>query len=232
MTDKTIIFTDGASRGNPGPGGWGAIIVEGTQVKEIGGGETRTTNNRMELDAAINALKEVPAGAKVKLYTDSQYLINGITKWINAWMKNEWKTKEKKDVLNKEYWQNLHKACEGKEIEWLRVKGHSNIGGNERCDEIATHVADGNKPILFKGDMINYDVDVAEPTEEQMSESSDRERKNSKAYSYLSLVDGGVQRHSDWADCKARVDGQKGAKFRKSISKEDEEDIVRGWGIK
>jgi ribonuclease HI len=231
MKDYIIIYTDGASRGNPGPGGWGAVIIEGNNIKEIGGGETRTTNNKMELSAAIGALSETSKDIKIKLYTDSQYVINGITKWINGWLANDWKTKEKKDVLNKDLWQKLHKLNIDREIEWKRVKGHAGVPGNERCDEIATAIAGGEKPILYSGDRRNCDIDFTEPSEEELAEHSDRERKSAKAYSYLSLVGGKLEKHSDWASCKDRVNGVAGAKFRKSISIEDEAEIIKSWGI-
>jgi len=231
MIDKALIFTDGASRGNPGPGGWGAVIIEGGNVIELGDGETKTTNNRMELTAALEAIKKTPKGAKLTIYTDSSYLINGITKWVFGWLKNDWKTKEKKEVLNKDIWQELQKVTTEREIEWQQVKGHAGIAGNNRADEIATSFADRNSPDLFQGDRIHYALDIKKPTEEQLSVASDRERKNAKAYSYLSLVDNELKKHSDWASCKERVEGKQGAKFRKAISQEDENEILKGWGM-
>lgn len=232
MTNKILIYTDGASRGNPGPGGWGAIVITGTEVNEIGVGEKNTTNNRMELSAAIGALKKTPPGSEITLYTDSAYMINGITKWIHGWMKNEWKTKDKKDVLNRDIWQELHRLVEERSIDWKQVKGHAGIPGNERADVIATAFGDGNDPELFKGSIRKYNIKVSPPTDSELSTTSDGQRKKTKAHSYLSLVDGKLERHSIWKDCEARVKGTQGAKFRKAISKEDEEDILRAWGIK
>lgn len=232
MNNKIIIYTDGSSRGNPGPGGYGAIVIEGTNIEEIGDGETRTTNNRMEISAALYAIKKTPVGSKIRLFTDSGYLINGITKWIHGWLKNNWKTSDKKDVLNKDLWQKLFDVVEDREIEWFQVKGHAGIPGNNRADEIATGFGQGEKVILFKGDLRNYEINVSEPTKQEMSETSDRERRNTRAYSYISLVNGELVKHSTWSECEARVKGKEGAKFRKTISAEDELEIMRSWGVR
>jgi len=184
----------------------------------------------MELTAALEALKTTPVGSKIALYTDSAYLINGITKWVFGWMKNNWKTTTKQDVLNKDIWQNLHTVVEDRDVDWKQVKGHAGIPGNERADEIATTYGDGNEANLFKGSIHGYEIVVSPPSNEQMSSSTDR--KKTKAYSYLSLVNDKLGRHSTWKDCEDRVKGEQGAKFRKAISKEDEEDILKGWGMK
>ncbi len=232
MSDKILIYTDGASRGNPGPGGYGAIIVEGKNVLEIGDGETKTTNNRMEISAALYALKKTPVGSKIRIFTDSGYLINGITKWIHGWLRNNWKTSDKKDVLNKDLWQSLYEVVEDREIEWFQVKGHAGIAGNNRADEIATGFGDGDRVILFNGDIRNYNINISEPSKEEMSETSDRERRNTRAYSYISLVDGKLIKHSTWSECETRVKGKEGAKFRKTISAEDELEIMKSWGVR
>src|SRR5690349_20559844 len=114
------IFTDGSSRGNPGPGGWGVIIVSENEVQEIGGRETQTTNNRMELMACIKALENI-AGEKITLYTDSEYVLKGMTVWVHNWQKKNWKTAAKKPVLNKDLWQKLIEVSEGKDISWKLV---------------------------------------------------------------------------------------------------------------
>ena len=150
------IYTDGSSKGNPGPGGWGAIIFNGENVKEIGSRENMTTNNRMEIMAAIEALKNLEACpnneiGRVVIYTDSEYLIKGITTWIKNWQKNNWRTKDKREVLNKDLWEKLLELTEGKNIEWKKVAGHSGHEFNERCDEIATSFADGEKVELYNG---------------------------------------------------------------------------------
>ncbi|MCK5167695.1 MAG: ribonuclease HI [Rhodospirillaceae bacterium] len=131
------IFTDGACSGNPGPGGWGVLMLWGEQEKEIYGGEPDTTNNRMELMAAIRGLESLKRGMKVRLYTDSTYVRDGITKWIHGWKKNGWKTAAKKPVKNQDLWQLLEKAILEHEVEWHWVKGHSGHPENERADELA-----------------------------------------------------------------------------------------------
>ena len=136
------IYTDGSSRGNPGPGGWAAITLKGKEVKELGGREEHTTNNRMELKAAIEGLKAVPAGSKVHVIADSEYVVKGITLWIKGWIAKNWRTAAKKPVLNQDLWQELLKVAEGKSIEWKVVLGHSGVAQNERADVIATSFAD------------------------------------------------------------------------------------------
>ena len=131
------IYTDGACKGNPGAGGWGAILKYGDAEKELWGGEPETTNNRMELMAAIAALECLKRGSDVVLYTDSQYLRQGITEWIFGWKKKNWRSSTGKPVKNVELWQRLDKAAEPHKIEWRWVKGHSGDPGNERADQLA-----------------------------------------------------------------------------------------------
>lgn len=135
---KVTIFTDGACSGNPGPGGWGAILKSGDNEKELNGGEFETTNNRMELLAAINGLDSLKGGPHdVSLYTDSSYVKDGISKWIYGWKKNGWKTAAKKPVKNAELWQALEEATNKHKVEWHWVKGHAGHEENERADELA-----------------------------------------------------------------------------------------------
>lgn len=149
------IYTDGSARGNPGPGGWGAIIISDTEVKEIGGSDEHTTNNKMELTAAIRALENMP-GDMVTIYTDSEYVMKGITSWIHGWQAKGWRTAAKKPVLNKELWQELLAQTEGKNISWKYVQGHSGDKYNDRCDEIATKFADGEDANLYEGPRALY----------------------------------------------------------------------------
>ncbi len=139
MTDekKVLIYTDGACSGNPGPGGWGAILMWGAHKKELWGGEANTTNNRMELLAAISALEALKRPSKVELWTDSAYVKDGISKWIHGWKKNGWKTADKKPVKNAELWQRLDEACARHDISWHWLKGHAGHEFNERADELA-----------------------------------------------------------------------------------------------
>ena len=138
MSDqKVIIHTDGACSGNPGPGGWGAILDYKNTRKEIFGGAAETTNNRMELTAAIEALKSLKRACEVEMHVDSQYVKDGITKWIFAWQRNGWKTAAKKPVKNVELWQDLAESIKRHEITWAWVKGHAGHLENERADELA-----------------------------------------------------------------------------------------------
>lgn len=135
--DTVVIYTDGACSGNPGPGGWGAILTHGSTRKELSGGEAVTTNNRMELMAAISALEALKRPCRVELHTDSNYLKDGITKWIHGWKRNGWRTAAKDPVKNAELWQRLDKAISGHKIDWRWVKGHAGDVNNERADELA-----------------------------------------------------------------------------------------------
>ena len=142
---KVVIHTDGACSGNPGPGGWGAILESGPHHKELKGGERLTTNNRMELTAAIEALEALKAPSEVDLYTDSNYLRGGITSWIKGWKKNGWRTADRKPVKNAELWERLEKASLPHAIRWHWVKGHVGHDENERADELAR---EGMAPFL------------------------------------------------------------------------------------
>jgi len=131
------IFTDGACSGNPGPGGWGAILRSGGHEREISGGEKATTNNRMEMMAVIEALRALKQPSTVTVHTDSRYVMGGATKWILGWKKNGWKTADKKPVKNEDLWKELSSALSGHDVSWRWVKGHSNHVENERADALA-----------------------------------------------------------------------------------------------
>ena len=135
--DKIEIFTDGACKGNPGPGGWGALLVAGDHKKEIFGGEATTTNNRMEMTAVIEALATLKRPCKIVLHTDSQYVLKGITEWLEGWKARGWKTAAKTPVKNVDLWQALDAAQAKHQIEWVWVRGHSGHTGNERADALA-----------------------------------------------------------------------------------------------
>lgn len=143
MTELTHveIFTDGACKGNPGPGGWGAVIRSGARERELSGGETLTTNNRMELTAAIEALNALKRPCAVTLSTDSRYVMDGLTKWIHGWQKNGWRTAAKQPVKNADLWQALLAAVKPHRITWQWVKGHAGHPENERADVLASDAA-------------------------------------------------------------------------------------------
>ncbi|WP_029041986.1 ribonuclease HI [Cucumibacter marinus] len=146
MADTVIIHTDGACSGNPGPGGWGALLEFNGKTKALKGGEAETTNNRMELTAAIEALSALKRPCKVELHTDSSYVKDGITKWIHGWKRNGWKTAQKKPVKNAELWQALDEALKRHDVSFHWVKGHAGHDGNERADELANEGMEPFKP--------------------------------------------------------------------------------------
>ncbi len=143
MKHTVEIYTDGACRGNPGPGGWAAVLSAGGREKEISGAQRQTTNNRMELQAVIAALQALRRSAQVRLYTDSQYVRRGITEWLPQWKSRGWKTADRKPVKNQDLWQQLDAAAAEHRIEWHWVPAHSGIPGNERCDALANAAIDG-----------------------------------------------------------------------------------------
>jgi len=245
-SNEIIVFTDGASRGNPGPGGWGAVIIlfqndnrelkvksVKSKVFELGGAEKNTTNNRMEISAAIEALLKIKdKKPRIVIYSDSSYLINGITKWIYSWENRNWITKNKEPVLNKDLWEKLLEIVKLREIEWRHIKGHAGVSGNERADEIATAFADGKNPDLFSGPFSKYKVNVFnlnENRESGIKKTSSKTRSRAKAHSYLSMVDGIIKTHETWAECEKRVKGKSGARFKKALSTEEEKEIKKIW---
>lgn len=142
MTDEVVIYTDGACKGNPGPGGWGAILACRGQERELWGGEAQTTNNRMELTAAIKALAELKRACQVVLVTDSQYVMQGIQDWLPNWKKRGWKTAAKQPVKNADLWQQLDEQVNRHTVTWRWVRGHTGDAGNERADQLANRGVD------------------------------------------------------------------------------------------
>lgn len=139
---EVIIYTDGACRGNPGPGGWGAVLTYGSKKRELSGSEKETTNNRMELLAAIQALESLKRSCKVSLYTDSQYVRKGILEWMDNWKKRGWKTAARKPVKNQDLWISLDTVLTRHDVDWHWVKGHSGVAGNEHADSLANEAID------------------------------------------------------------------------------------------
>jgi ribonuclease HI len=242
--NEIIIYTDGSSLGNPGPGGWGAVVVDGMKVVELGGRENDSTNNRMELTGAIKALRLVQErkleGKKIFIYTDSNYVLNGITMWIYGWVKNNWKTKAGEDVLNKDLWENLFKVefdLKNKyEIEWIKVSGHSGVHLNERCDEIATGFSAQTRPILFTGSLKDYErlfsvsLDDHKEKKSEVKKDINKDSKK-KAFSYVSMISGKVFVDKTWDACEKRVKGKSGAKYKKVFSKQEEQELIGLWSL-
>jgi ribonuclease HI len=142
MAASIDIYTDGACRGNPGPGGWAALLISGAHEREISGAETLTTNNRMELTAVIRALEALKRPVQASIYTDSQYVRKGVLEWLSQWKARGWKTADKKPVKNQDLWQALDDLVQRHELEWHWVKGHSGNAGNERVDALANRAID------------------------------------------------------------------------------------------
>jgi ribonuclease HI len=154
VTGKVIIHTDGACSGNPGPGGWGAVLQYNGTIKELKGGAPLTTNNQMELTAAIEALNALKRPCEIELHTDSQYLKNGLTSWIHSWKRNRWRTAERKPVKNAELWRALDEAVQRHNIDWRWVKGHAGDEMNERADRLANEGMAPFKPKRRKPDVL------------------------------------------------------------------------------
>jgi ribonuclease HI len=234
MTGKVLIFTDGAAKGNPGRGGYGAVISHGDTVKELGGFKELTTNNEMELKAVVEALKEIaPKKVAVEIYTDSKYVVEGAKGWVYGWAKNGWVTTTKSEVLNKELWQELLPLLGKVKIEWHKVPGHVGIVGNERADTIASTFAEKGACSLYIGSLAGYGHNIHDTSydESKAQDRNDaRQRQNQKAHSYISALDGVVKIHATWAECEARVKGRKGARFKKSLDAEEEAQIVKDFG--
>jgi ribonuclease HI len=231
-----IIFCDGACSGNPGPGGWAAIVITSDQnIIELGGSDRATTNNKMELNAAIEGLEAAPPGP-VTIYTDSTYVIRGITQWIWGWIKNGWRSSDGGEVSNKEYWQRLSSVVTARKkegtISWKYVRGHTGVAGNERCDEIAVAFSQGKSIELYDGPLAHYGISIMNlPKDEPLPETKFGASEKKQPVSYLSLIGSIPMRHSNWGDCERRVKGQSGAKFKKAMSLDEEKEILRSWGL-
>lgn len=243
MTDQPIVvFTDGAAKRNPGPGGWGVVIVTPDgHVTELGGGSPLTTNNKMELSGAIAALSHLePITGRLAIYTDSTYVIQGVTQWVHNWRRRGWTTATGGEVLNRDLWERLTgltAARPPRSIAWHYVRGHSGIPGNERVDAIADGFAVRGSVPLYAGPLIGYEVpildlpdDTSVPTRSASSTGGSRAAKG-PAFSYLSVVDGLPMRHATWAECERRVKGRAGARFKKAMSADDQAAVLRAWGF-
>jgi len=232
QTDRLIIYTDGSSLGNPGPGGYGAVIVSPKldEVVELGGGKPQTTNNEMEMTAVVAALSYSAMNTMpITLYTDSKFVINGITKWVHNWRTNGWLTASKQPVTHRLLWEQMISLVEARgtagAVTWQYVPGHQGVPGNERVDDIAQAFAAGTPPDLYRGHLPGYTLPILEePTVFKKDSPSAGYPK------YLSLVDGVLKEHATWSECEERVKG-KPARYKKVKNKSEEKQTLTSWGI-
>lgn len=236
LKEKIVVFTDGACSGNPGPGGWAAIIAypEG-KIKELGGQGDPTTNNKMEIMGVLQALKFLKAEKRiVVVYTDSTYVIRGATQWIWGWKKKNWINSEGEPVSNRELWEEMDRVLSVRgrtSVEWKYVRGHKGVPGNERCDEIAVGMSQKKWVDLYEGPLVGYGTAIYDlPEDEELPEMKPKLVKV-PAFSYLSYVNGVVRRHSTWASCERVTKGKSGAKFKKAMSAGEEPEILKAWGL-
>lgn len=239
MKQSVVLFTDGACKGNPGPGGWGCIaLFPDGQVTEVGGKENGTTNNRMEMTAVVQGFElchATEAGAPVMVFTDSSYVIQGMSSWIFGWIRKGWKTSAGKDVLNQDLWKELHRLSEGLKVSYHHVKGHAGIPGNERADKIASDFAEfGAFSDLYRGNGEEYVVDLYQLDPGRMVDSpapSKGARKSGAGgHYYISFVDGHFKRHQTWPDCQQATNGRSGARFKKVRDQQEEQTVLKSWG--
>ncbi len=234
------IFTDGACSGNPGPGGWAAIVVlpDGT-VSEQGARAETTTNNRMEMTAVLEALSAVrDLAGRVFVHTDSTYVISGITNWIKGWKRRGWTTAAGEPVKNEDLWRRLDAlvAARGEGgVEWRWVRGHDGHDANERCDAIAVAFARRIPVELYRGPLLSYPHGSLAPGTGAPPPAPPKSRKTGSSSaagpaSYLSLLDGRLEKHATWKECEARVKGRP-AKFKKVRSAEEERGVLKSWGF-
>ncbi len=247
MIKKIIVYTDGASRGNPGRSGWGAVVVDPEGYTwELGNAKKHSTNNAMELSAIAAALQTIlnnptlsntlKHDSQILIHSDSSYALNGIQYWVSGWQRRDWKTKEGTPIKNKEIWQEilrLQKEVGAKKIQWIHVSGHAGIPGNERCDKIATDFADGVTPDLYNGPTKDYSVDTTPPSSADLEKASARKKKkkSKKGGYYLSFVHGQCRVHKTWGECEQIVKGVRGAKFQKVADAEEEAEVRAKWGV-
>ncbi len=241
---NATIYCDGACSGNPGPGGWGSIVIVGEQVAELGGGADATTNNRMEMTGVLEALRfclkhyEKGELSIIHIFTDSVYVIRGITQWVFGWKKRGWKNAAGEEVANQDIWIELDKVVAAVkfklhcELKWNFVKGHSGVPGNERCDVIAVAFSKRQWVTLFIGISAGYEFDVnVLPEIRPLPEMKSKTDGGVKPVAwYLSYVNGVLAKHSTWSECEAVVKGRP-AKFKKVTSLEEETQIKKSWGL-
>lgn len=256
LSHEILVYCDGACKGNPGPGGWGAVVLvggrEGT-VQEFGGGEQLTTNNIMELVGATRGLEAAECALlknrprstaqirQVRVFCDSKYVIQGASQWRHGWKKSNWVKQDGTPVANLRYWQELDALCDRlalrTKVEWVYVEGHAGIPGNERCDEIAQGIALGRSVTLYSGRYGDYGIDLFEPLTVNRKPQTDIETESGsgtgkKKYPlYLSYINGELREHASWPECQAVVNGRSGAKYKKVTSAGEYQKTLASWGI-
>ncbi|MBY0328813.1 viroplasmin family protein [Patescibacteria group bacterium] len=240
MKNTVTIYTDGSSRGNPGPGGWAAILMTDTQAIELAGNVTPATNNQMELLAVEKGLEYAQkhfGDYTVLVHADSTYVLRGLESWLDGWKRNGWLTATKKPVENKSQWQALLELRDhfGKKLELVKVEGHSGHTYNDRCDELAVAAALKNNYTLFDGTIKDYEAElVANPpqsVQKPTKKPGATKKETGPAYSYVSMVNGKVFTDKTWAACEARVKGTKGAKYKKVFSKGEETGLIQDYTL-
>lgn len=250
MDAKIIIYGDGACSGNPGPGGYGAIVIfPDKTVQELAKHYPQTTNNRMEILAILESFslvlksKQLSQAARIEIYTDSVYLIRGVTQWMFGWKKRGWKTAANQEVANQDLWVEIDKTLyqlkvknPNVKLEWYFVKGHSGDPGNERCDALAVAMSKHEPIEIYKGPASDYHFDITKlpekkPLPEAKADANDSSNKTKKQAWYLSLVNGIFKTHKTWPECEAVVKGRPGVKFKKVTSVEEEAQIKKQWGV-
>lgn len=231
---ELIIYTDGASRGNPGPGGWGAVILVDGFVMEIAGSQNPATNNQMELQAVLAVLSDSASLAykgRITVFSDSSYVVKGLNSWVWGWEKNGWITMQKKPVENKAIWERLLELLKhyGDKLVIKKISGHAGELYNERCDELAVESALGNQQKFFKGSIKDYEVFLKEMGTTKKVGSKKSKKNTAPAYSYVSLVEDKVHADKTWAECEKRVKGKAGAKYKKVFSKQEETELIQHY---
>jgi len=230
-----LAYTDGGCIGNPGPGGWGVHVeYPDGRVIEFGGADYQTTNNRMELRAAIEAVRATLDWPSPTIVSDSQYVLRGITEWIAGWKRQGWMTSTGQPVVNRDLWEELDSLAT-KKLTWEWAKGHSGVPGNERCDQIATWFANSVQPLQPRGAATRPRAAVGVSDGAAATRSGPQRPSSAKApppgTSYISLVDGIPARHTTWYDCEQRVRGVKSARFKKVKGPAEEQAMFAKWGV-
>ncbi len=236
-TDRPVAYTDGSCIGNPGPGGWGVHVeYPDGRVVELGGGDLRTTNNRMELRAAIEAVRATLDWPAVTVITDSQYVRRGVTEWVAGWKRKGWITSTGTPVVNQDLWTELDALADAR-VTWGWIKGHSGDPGNERCDAIARWFSESIQPLAAgrktrKSEADRQPMSRPAPGGGAAASSAGQVTARPPAGSYyVSVVDGIPARHEIWADCQRRVTGVRGARYKKVRGPAEEAAVMKAWGL-